>query len=309
MNRPNFPLIWDNTMRGTLVECPRKLQRSFIEGWAPAQPNVHLHAGGAFAAAIETTRRSFWSDGLSPEVSLGLGAQRLIEYYGTFEPDDRYKNKRFDRMLEALAVYFQTYKLGSDYLIPFQTAGNYCIEFTFAIPIDPSLKHPVTGDEILVAGRFDMLGIHRFQNVLFCVDEKTASQLGAQWANQWDFQGQFTTYCWAARQFGYPVAGAIIRGMGMYATEVKPVEVVTYRLPDRIERWRLQFVRDVKRAIRMWEEGYFDMAEDHACSSFGGCGFREVCFNTEPERRLQSNFTKRSWNPLEKDPQGWKEAA
>jgi hypothetical protein len=41
------------------------------------------------------------------------------------------------------------------------------------------------------------------------------SSLGEAWAKQWDLDSQFTGYVRAALEYGFPVAGVVIRGVGL----------------------------------------------------------------------------------------------
>ena len=41
------------------------------------------------------------------------------------------------------------------------------------------------------------------------------SSLGEAWAKPWDLDSQFTGYVRAALEYGFPVAGVVIRGVGL----------------------------------------------------------------------------------------------
>lgn len=302
MPKFDFPHIIDNTQRGTFIECPTKWRNSFLWNRAPASPNVHLHAGGAFAAGLETTRKAFYRDGKSDAEARSMGLQRLWEFYGTFEPDERDKQKDWRNMSKALVAYFDRYQLGSDYLQPFMVAGEPLVELTFAQPID--VLHPQTGDPILYAGRFDMYAVHRGYNVNFVNDEKTSKQLGAQWIKQWDTAAQFTGYCWASKQLGLAPAGAIVRGIGLLVNEITFAEAITYRDQWRIDQWYAQLCHDITRMIACWRDDRFDKAEDHACNNYGVCTFAQICFHRDGDERVMGpEFRARDWNPLAKDPE------
>src|SRR3990172_5087025 len=101
--------------------------------------------------------------------------------------------------------------------------GEFGIEFSFAAAI-PEVKHPETGDPILFCGRFDQLA--EYNKMLFVEDEKTTTSLGEQWRNNWDLDSQFTGYVWGAKQFGLPVVGAIVRGIGLLKTKTTHQEVI-----------------------------------------------------------------------------------
>jgi hypothetical protein len=289
-----FPSFFDNTMRGTFVSCPLKFKRSFIDNLAPAEPSIHLHAGGALAAALDVTRKAFYGGHASEEEALALGATELIRFWGDFPKEHDYKG--LSRMLEAFDDYFREYRLPSDPIKPLMQDGKPACEFSFAIPLE--VNNPDTGEPIIYTGRFDMLGV--YQNSLFVVDEKTTSQLGQMWQQQWDLKSQFTGYCAAARSFGYPVAGAIVRGIGLLKSGTTFAQVIEYRPDWQIDRWHEQLLRDIRRAIHCYKTNTWDLALDEACAQYGGCAFRRLCLSQEPERWIDGYFVQRNWNPLAK---------
>lgn len=297
-----FPLVWDNTMRAAFVRCPTYWRRAYLEGWASPIPSIHLHAGGAFAFGVEQTRKAFYERSLPVDDAVASGAAGIITAFGDAEVPDTGSgaNKSPDRLLEGLVSYFDQYPLSDDPLKPLALPdGKRALEFTFSLPI-PDVLHPATGDPLIYAGRFDMLAER--DGVLFIVDEKTASQLGASWVSQWTLDSQFTGYCWAARQFGYPVAGAIIRGISFLKSSIGHAQAIIYRPEWTVERWYKQLCRDLRRAIACWSEDEFDLALDKsACGSYGGCTFVRVCDSPDPERWLEADFVKRKWDPLNKD--------
>lgn len=140
--------------------------------------------------------------------------------------------------------------------------------------------------------------IGTFNGQLFLTDEKTTTYMGMQWRQQWQLRGQLTGYCWAAREFGRPVAGALVRGVSVQKTQTKHETVIEARPQWMIDRWLFQLRRDIWRMIEAWEEQYFDFALDHACADFGGCPFVPVCTSNNPDRWLEANFVRSEWSPL-----------
>lgn len=295
-----FPSIIDNTAREQFCVCPRKFAYSSIGHLTPIRKSIHLHAGGAYAAGLETMRRAFYDSNLSAEDSLEAGVVALIKFYGSYEPLES-DLKTCERMVGALLSYAQQYPLATDYLKPYRyTNSKSAIEFTFAIPLEECL-HPVTKEPIIYAGRFDMLAVR--DGVLYVVDDKTTSQLGPLWGNQWDLNSQFTGYVWAARQFGLPVAAAVVRGQSILKSSYGHAQHITYRPQWLVDRWYKQLVRNINAMITAWENQYFDYALGSACSAYSGCEFKTLCTSNEPERHIAINYTERHWNPTEKDPE------
>lgn len=291
----SFPATIDNSIRSNFAACEAKFHHGFISNLSPAGTSVHLHAGGAFAHGIEATRRAFYEGGASSEDAIGHGIAELLLYYGDFDcPPESAKSA--ERMAGALEFYFERYGLENDYIKPWTDGHSTGIEFSFAIPLP--IAHPETGNPILYTGRFDMLGEHR-DGSLFIVDEKTSTQLGASWSKQWEMDAQFTGYCFGARQYGKPVAGAIIRGVSILKTKYDSVECPIYRSNWQIDRWYRQLLRDVQRMIEIWRDGDPNYQLDKSsCGAYGGCSFALLCNSPHPEKWAAIDFEPRQWHPM-----------
>lgn len=294
MTRPMFPHTFDSTMLAAFRSCPQKFFRSYVEHWKPKHESVHLVAGGAFAKGVEVARRAYYEENFPREEAEAAGMRALFEAYGDFEcPADSAKS--LQRMAGALEFYFAHYPLGADGCMPVKFAnGKSAIEFSFAEPL--SVVHPVTGDPILYTGRCDMIA--EYASGIYAVDEKTTSSLGASWSRQWEMRAQFTGYQWAANRAGLNVQGTLIRGVSILKTKYDTQQALTYRGEHEVSRWLDQTHRDIQRAIRMWRDGHWDYALDHACAEYGGCNMIRVCKSASPESWLPMDFAKRVWDPL-----------
>lgn len=292
--RPMYPHTIDSTMLATFRSCPQKFFRQYVQHWKPKAESVHLVAGGAFAKGIEVARKAFFEEGASHLTAQSAGLKALIEHYGDFEcPPDSAKS--LHRTAGALEFYFEQYPFNQDGMDPVTFPdGRRGIEFSFAEPLP--FHHPVTGDPILYTGRSDMVA--NFAGGVYVVDEKTTSSLGASWPRQWEMRAQFSGYLWALRRIGVEPAGAIVRGVSILKTKYDTMQAITYRSPYELERWEKQTCRDLARMQRMWEEGWWDYALDHACAEYGGCSMTQVCKSSDPETWLPSYFEKRVWDPL-----------
>jgi hypothetical protein len=304
MEKAPFPAVIDNTMREAFRNCPTKFYWAHIRQKASATPSIHLHAGGAFAKGLEVTRLEFYQNGRSEPEAVALGSLALRETYGTFDADNGYTDhaKSCSGMLRAFEDYFMEYPLGRDIIEPYKTPdGKAALEFSFAIPT--GVTHPVSGEPILYAGRFDMLGV-RNGEAIYVVDEKTSGSLGQAWASQWDLNSQFTGYIMAAKHYGIPVAGAIIRGIGLLKTKITHQQVMLHRPDWQIERWWNQLHRDLRMMVAQWEAdpgdgSEFDLALGTACSNYGGCGFKRLCMSPTPEDWIPVYYKDHTWSPLQ----------
>lgn len=297
LSRPPFPLVFDNTMRSSFAECPRKFAWEYLHHFKSKAPSIHLHAGGAWASALETARRAYYAEGKSPIDAQALGLEKLITEFGGFEVPDRYANKGLDRLIEAFSYYFTAFPLETDPVQPIIGPNGPMVEFSFALPIADDLRHPETGEPIIYSGRADMIA--SYAGAASVYDDKTTSALGASWAGQWDRRSQFTGYVWAARGFGIPITQVVVRGIALLKTSINHAQTITPRTEHHVAEWHFQIRRDIKRAIECWKEGYWDVNLADACSSYGGCMFKQPCTSSNPEPWLTGgNYSVRVWNPL-----------
>lgn len=303
--KPPFPEAISNTIREAFVQCPRKAYWGYIRRQAPQGESIHLVAGGSFAKGLEITRKAFYEHNKSSFEAQAEGFEAMRLRYNGFDVEHGMEdhNKGFSNLTKAFTDYFFEYPLETDRLKPLMQNGKASVEFSFAIPTE--VLHPVTGNPILYAGKFDMLATDG--DVLWVEDEKTTSQLGSQWSSQWDLNSQFTGYCYAARSYGYPVAGAIIRGIGLLKTKISHQQVPITRAPWQIDRWWKQMNRDLRMMVAMWEADSglgeeFSMALGAACTSYGACPYKRLCEAQNAEEWLSVYYRPSEYEPL--TPQG-----
>lgn len=301
-----FPELIDNTARSNWIKCPQLFFRSTIQELrGRGSSSIHLHAGGAFASALEHSRLAFYEHGLPAPDAERIGFETLYREYGDVELEPaRNGDKSLEGLVRALESYYLEYPFGLDAYVPIKYPnGRRGIEFTFAVPI-PQLVHPQTGNPILYGGRFDMLAIRKEDpEAIYVLDEKTGTSLGDQWRSQWDLDSQFTGYCWASRSYGIPVVGAVVRGIGLLKTKTTHAEAIFLRPQWEVDRWLETLQYDVSEMIRAWKMKYFRMALDKsACGAYGGCPMKTLCSSPEPSRWIESHYQVVHWNPTEKQP-------
>lgn len=301
--RTPFPLVWDNTMRSTFVECPQKAFWQYFQHYkGGGEISTDLHAGKAFAEGLEYMRMAYYKDGNSATVSAAHGLHALVHAYGDFIPPPHKQTKSLDRMIQAFKYYCEVFPLESDPVQPYRRKdGSPMVEFSFALPLDDSLLHPETGEPLLYSGRADMVAT--YAGALSIYDDKTTSQLGPKWGNQWNRRAQFTGYTWAARAYNIPVTQVIVRGIAILKTEVNHAQAITSRSEHHVNEWHYQIIRDLHRAIACWKGDYYDLNLSDACGSYGGCMFQQPCMSPNPDPWLASNFIKKVWNPLTREEQ------
>lgn len=292
--KPPFPAVWDSTIRAAWVKCEQFYNYAYLQNLRKPGAGIHLHFGACLAKGLEVSRRTFFEDKDNEKTALLFGAEAIIEAWGDPFVIEQHDKKNIGNCLLAHESYFHEYPLPSDHVQPHKIGDKYGIEVNFGVPI-PGTRHPVSGEPIVYAGRFDLLA--DFNDAVFVVDEKTSGSLGASWRNNWRLRSQFTGYCWGAGQYGIPVQGAIIRGIGILKNSITFEQVIVARPQWMIDRWLDQIRLDIERAIIAWQAGKYSLNLDNACTEYGGCPYLELCESQYPERWL-GNYETSKWEPL-----------
>lgn len=294
----NLPIYFSSSMRDSFKACRRKFYYEYVRNRQPSSKSIHLHAGGAFAAACEAVRIARYHHQRTWRESLLDGTRVLMQRWGESDSVDLAgTGKSMENMVCALWSYFEHFGLDQDTIHPFiKHDGSPAVEHSFAIPIEGT-KHPETGEPFLYVGRFDMLAERN--GILYVVDEKTTSAMGEQWAKQWPLRGQFIGYAWAAQSFGHPVAGAIVRGTKITNSgNLGHAECLIQIPPYLIDKWLEQLKRDLNELTQCYTENRWDYEFASACGSYGGCPFQLVCESRFEDPWLDSNYESRTWNPV-----------
>ena len=292
-----FPAVLDATTLAEWKLCNLRGARRFFQNLAPTEATVSpdLHAGKCFATGLEVTRKQHYFYGLSPCAALELGLEAIAEAWGDYEPPEKSPKTR-SAVLEALDFYFKTYPLQHDHVQPFAPDS---MEWTAVIELP--YKHPETGDPILYAARFDMLGT--VGGGICPVDEKTTSRLGPTWGQQWHTRSQFLGYMYVAQQRlpEHKVYGTIVRGVAFYKREPKfqaVEELVPYNA-NLCERWYSTLLTTVGQMLGSYQVGHYKADLDAGCNAYmRRCPYSILC-ETQSDRWLQDFTVAEPWNPLE----------
>ena len=135
------------------------------------------------------------------------------------------------------------------------------------------------------------------------LDDKTAGSLGQRWIGQWALDSQPTSYIWAVKQYGVPVAGALIRGVSILKTKYGFAQAMEVRTQFELDQWYRQLLRDAAAMIATWrdfrEGKIVDRKLDKAiCGMYGGCQFQMACKAPDPGPWIAALATPTS-NPLD----------
>lgn len=195
----------------------------------------------------------------------------------------------------TLTHYFKTYFTDA-YTIYRDERGPF-IERTFSLPllegklcrvelfgtIDFALKNEATG-EVLIG------------------DHKTSSQMGMDFLNRIKPNHQYTGYMIGAREvFGINSENFLVNGIQVKARPTTSrggpptfTRQITRRTEADFEEFRKAVAWSAASFLEWQETGNWPLGNVDACSSFGGCGFLEVCSAPNELRNniLEAKFTK-----------------
>jgi hypothetical protein len=143
-----------------------------------------------------------------------------------------------------------------------------------------------------------MLGLYGDRMVI--LDEKTTSALGTYWMQSWDMRGQFCGYTWACQQLGYSVDHVIVGGVAIQKTQHQFLRVPVQYPNFLIERWYNELLYTLHEMNQCYEAQVWNYNFGDACTSYGGCSFKELCLAENPDLWL-NNFEPRTWSPIPLD--------
>lgn len=272
--------------REAFATCPTKWVNNYLHRLEPPK-SIHLHAGGAFARGMEIARKVFFVEHGTAEDARLAGLAALREAYGEdYAAAWAGEQKNLPNMEGALTSYLtRGWPLEADYLEPFQSS-EMGVEFDFALPT--GVYHPETSEEILYRGRIDWLARNKNDGTVWVVDDKTTSALGNSWHKQWALDAQPTGYVWAARQYGLPVSGVILRGTSILKKGYGHEEQLEMRTEFMVSDWFAQLQEDVRGMIEVWKrwrQGFriTKKLEKSTCNAYGGCPYSQSCQSPTPE--------------------------
>lgn len=302
MSKPDFPKLIDSTMLTSWDSCAAKFHAEHILCLSPMAINPHLHAGGAYAKALEVIYGSYHAEGKTFKEAFDLGVRAMTIFWGDYEPPEGV-TKTYPAMVGALVSYFEEYPIASDPYKPLMKEdGTPAVEFSFSIPM--LVPHPQTGDPILFGGRCDML--FDFEGSFIGIkDDKTTKNMSYNAPMLWAMRGQFIGYCYAGQQYGYDTSRALVRIIAILKTKYNHMQLLEEYPQWQIDRWWKVANIKVARMVDNWNNDEWIQSYGDACSSYGGCVFlkpeTDLCLTEQPER-MYGQFEKRTWDPLKKDP-------
>jgi hypothetical protein len=159
-------------------------------------------------------------------------------------------------------------------------------------------------------GRIDK--IIRWNGVMWVVDHKTTSALGASYFKGFEPSLQLPGYVWAARKMGYTECrGAIVdallvaKGLLEASRRAKLTPLARYDVyykQEQLDEWlavvgNLQSLMATSYRQNNWTPNF------DACTYYGECPYRKVCKEDQDirERIIQSDYEVSFWDPREEN--------
>lgn len=295
--------FWDSTSLGWLKDCPRKYMYSMIDGWVGRGESVHLEFGILYHEALEIYEIHRYNEDTHDQALRKVVQRTLVNTWREgrpwrasrdLDPSDRASLKCRENLIRSIVWYLDKYR--DDPAKTKMWSGGPMVElhFQFEAGFNYDLNHPYN-----LCGYLDR--IVTFQDQPFVMDRKTTtSTLGSYYFEQYDPDNQMSLYTIASQvAFRTPVKGVIIDAAQIAVGFTRFVRDFVFKTPDQIDEW----MRDLKIWLRMAErfaEADYWPQNDKSCSKYGGCVFRSICSKSPSvrDRFLESNFTRREWNPM-----------
>lgn len=303
----SFPEVVSSSIVSSYQACPMKFWYQSVLNLKTRQANIHLNAGGALAAALNDFRRSYYGHH-SPvrgdvDLSLAVGLRTLINAYrvdnqspSAWEEIEA-SPKGLSNMAVALVAIVETYNPADPYgLHPYvDDTGEVWAERSFSF--ETQVLHPETGMPLLFAGRTDWIGVHNGHQ--YVMDEKTTSQMGAKWADQWALRGQFIGYSLGFAPSFPQLAGVWVRGVCLLKDTIKLAEHPVIVPQWQMREWWTDLNYALADMVRDWKNGHFRHDRGSACASYSGCSYLTLCTKPPEHRKsFSAHFEQSVYDPL-----------
>ena len=275
----NMRKAFDNTMMSAYHECHRKYNYRHNRNKVRNIATLPLE----FGKCIHSSLDHLYNNGWDIEGAVALFNK---EYKENLELDDKRTLVMGEWILRNYASHYasQPWKLVKS-------------EFPFEV----SLPNGNT-----FTGRIDK--IVEWDGVLWVVDHKTTSQLGASYFKMAEPNAQFTGYTYAAKKLGFPVVGTVVDALlvakGLLKAESRnkltPLARYDAHYSDEAliewEQWAINTQLDIARdeVNGVWNPNF------NSCVNWGECTYRSMCKEIPAlrERILATDYRDEEWNPI-----------
>lgn len=319
---------WDSTSLGWLKTCPRLYQYSMIEGWRSRGQSVHLDFGQYYHHALELYDRHratgqdhnealFRAVAYCLEVTwldtvYNLDTGEIITEAGPMDWGHNLKTR--ETLCRSVIWYLEEFGENDAAKTVVLANGKPAVELSFRLEMDwgPTqsyTKENYNGDLIKVIGQpqpYILSGhldrVVEFSDGIYVMDRKTSSTtIGSYYFDGYNPDNQMSLYTFASKViYQTPVRGVIIDAAQIAVGFTRYSRGFTFRTESQTEEWLANTREWLVLAEQYAVAGFWPM-NDKSCHQYGGCTFCKVCSKSPEVRQkfLESDFTKRHWNPLE----------
>jgi PD-(D/E)XK nuclease superfamily len=301
---PTLQIYIDSSSLSEFKICPRRYYYSMVLGRQPSAENIHLTFGTLLHKAVEMYHKArFHRDGgLTHIDALRASVKWLMkvtwdkENNRPWSSGDKYKN-RFT-LIRTVVWYLDIHQ--EDLLTTaLLQDGRPAVELPFTIDSGYS---SFTGEEFRLCGTLDRIAIFQPDKNYYVTDIKTTqSTMGDFYFKKFTPDNQVSTYSIAGSiAYNMPVQGLIIDGI---------------QIAIEFSRFERALIERSQSQLTEWQEdlGYWLMNLNHcaetenwprndsACNLYGGCPFRAVCSQSNPNAATQvlmGAYRERIWDPL-----------
>lgn len=335
---PGLQHAWDSVTLGLLKTCAYKYYLTAIEGFSHAETPPALKFGICFHAAMEVYDKAR-AEGLDHFASqkeavkyciLNTFEKKKIEFKNCPACGNQQEAKlSFCRdcgnQMDAVPVSFEVEKTipwttddkTRNWLTLLRAVVWYSEEFK-----DDPLKTMImengkpavelsyrwgtgvyTPDQIeyTLCGHLDRV-VEFSPETYYIADKKTTKQtLYQDWFNKFKMDNQMTGYTLSGKIILHkPIQGVVIDAIQLGVNFARFRRGITNRTDDQLDEW-LENTQFYFRLAEVYAENRYWPMNEMACDHYGGCHFREFCSKTPTIRRrmMESEFTRKQWNPLE----------
>ena len=89
--------------------------------------------------------------------------------------------------------------------------------------------------------------------------------------------------------------------MSILKTKYDTQEAISYRPEWQVKRWYNELLDWIGEIEKCWRTGKWRHNLDHACTDFGGCGFRQACSSQDEAPWFETYFQRRHWDPVTRE--------
>lgn len=280
-------LVWDASSLSAAQRCARYYKNSVMDGWSSKNDGGATGWGKIVHSGVETLDKVKFEGGNKDE-AIDAAVRTVIEV-GAEPLADADDNARTLETAVRAVVWRAEQYWDDSFITASLPNGQPALEVRFEAPFEGV-------DGLRFSGRIDKIA--SLQGDLYVVDLKTTkSALSDYYFNMYNPNTQIYSYLWVTRHIlGLPVKGFMVDAIQTGVNFTRFGRQVFNVSDEQISEWH----KDIQEVVRQVD--YYH-ANDHwpgnfsACTSFGGCKFREACARNPSNRQawLEADFVQRPY--------------